>query len=75
MIVSQGVPPLKDALINEPEDHLKAAAAWALGQMGRHSPDHARSLAEGDVLSQLLAVYLDKHGSEGKYVDNCRFIN
>lgn len=64
VIVSKGVAPLKDALINEPEDHIKAAAAWALGQMGRHSPDHARALAEADCLSHLLAVYLDPQSSE-----------
>merc|ERR1712070_694793 len=44
VVVSKGIPPLKDALINEPEDHLKAASAWSLGQIGRHSPDHARAL-------------------------------
>jgi hypothetical protein len=31
VIVSKGIAPLKDALINEPEDHIKAAAAWSLG--------------------------------------------
>ena len=64
VIVSKGIPPLKDALINEPEDHIKAGAAWALGQIGRHSPDHARALAEGDVLRRLLAVYLHPESSE-----------
>eukprot|EP00439_Symbiodinium_sp_Y106_P046969 s4489_g6.t1 len=34
VVVSKGIPPLKDALINEPEDHLKAASAWSLGQLG-----------------------------------------
>ncbi len=29
---------------------VKAAAAWALGQMGRHSPDHARAVAEPNAL-------------------------
>ena len=58
VIVSKGIAPLKDALINEPEDHLKAAAAWSLGQIGRHSPDHAKFLAEADVPSRLLAVYM-----------------
>jgi len=62
VVVSKGIPPLKDALINEPEDHLKAAAAWTLGQIGRHTPDHARALAEADVLRRLLAVYVH-HGS------------
>merc|ERR1711939_472248 len=63
-VVSKGIPPLKDALINEPEDHLKAASAWSLGQIGRHSPDHARALAEADVLRRFLAVYLHQDSSE-----------
>merc|ERR1711881_472903 len=64
VIVSKGIAPLKDALINEPEDHLKAAAAWSLGQIGRHTPDHARALAEADCLRLLLAVYLHQDSSE-----------
>jgi HEAT repeat protein len=64
VIVSKGIPPLRDALIHEPEDHLKAAAAWSLGQIGRHSKNHARALAEADVLRRLLAVYLHIESSE-----------
>ncbi|CAK9065506.1 unnamed protein product [Durusdinium trenchii] len=64
VVVSKGIPPLKDAPINEPEDHVKAAAAWSLGQIGRHSPDHARALAEADVLRRILAVYLHQDSSE-----------
>jgi len=64
VVVTKGIPPLKDALINEPEDHVKAAAAWSLGQIGRHSSDHARALAEADVLRRLLAVYLHPDSSE-----------
>merc|ERR1719223_1223106 len=64
VVVSKGIPPLKDALINEPEDHLKASAAWSLGQIGRHSPDHARALAEADCLRRLLAVFLHQDSSE-----------
>lgn len=58
IISSRGIAPLKDALINEPEDHIKAAAAWSLGQIGRHSSEHAKALAEDDVPSRLLAVYM-----------------
>merc|ERR1712232_730557 len=59
-----GIPPLKEALINEPEDHLKSAAAWSLGQIGRHSADHSRALAEADVLRRLLAVYMHRSSSQ-----------
>jgi hypothetical protein len=34
IIDAKGISPLKDALINEPEDYLKAAAAWSLGMIG-----------------------------------------
>merc|ERR1712094_54260 len=64
VVVSKGIPPLKDALINEPEDHLKAASAWSLGQIGRHSPDHAKALADANALPKLLAVYLHEASSE-----------
>lgn len=64
VITAKGILPLRDALINEPEDHLKAASAWSLGQLGRHSKDHARALAEADVFKRLLAVYVHNDSSE-----------
>jgi 3-methyladenine DNA glycosylase AlkD len=64
IIVSKAIPPLKDALVSEPEDHIKAACAWTLGQIGRHTPDHARALAEGDVLRHLLACMVHEESSE-----------
>jgi len=64
VIVAKGVPPLMDALVREPEDHIKAASAWSLGQIGRHSPDHAKALAVHNVIGRLLAVYLNEDSSE-----------
>ncbi|CAM9545612.1 unnamed protein product [Phaeothamnion confervicola] len=64
VIVSKAVAPLKEALVSEPEDHIKAASAWSLGQVGRHTPDHARALAEGDVLRHLLACMTHPESSE-----------
>jgi hypothetical protein len=46
VIESRGISPLKDALINEPDDIIKSAAAWSLGQIGKHSPDHAKHMAD-----------------------------
>lgn len=54
VIVSQGIPPLVDALQNEKDVELRASCAWALGQMGRHSPDHAKTVAAHSVLPKLL---------------------
>mmetsp|Transcript_21758 Transcript_21758/g.35984 ORF Transcript_21758/g.35984 Transcript_21758/m.35984 type:complete len:507 (-) Transcript_21758:326-1846(-) len=64
VIVSKGIPPLVNALLTEPEDHIKAAAAWSLGQIGRHSPDHAKALADANVLQRLLAVYMHDDSSD-----------
>merc|ERR1719453_217504 len=64
VIVSKGVTPLKHALVEEKEDHIKAASAWSLGQMGRHTPDHARALAEADVLRLLLQNMMSETASE-----------
>jgi hypothetical protein len=64
VIVAKGVAPLLDAFVREPEDHIKSAAAWSLGQIGRHSPDHAKALAVQNVFAKLLAVYLNDESSE-----------
>lgn len=64
IINSKGIEPLWDALINEKEDYIKAAAAWTLGQLGGHSYNHAKAMAEADALSHLLAVYKCDESSE-----------
>jgi len=56
VIVSEGIHPLCDALGAGDEDHVKAAAAWSLGQLGRHSPQHAKPLCEKNVPAILLSV-------------------
>lgn len=56
VIVAKGVAPLAQALVAESEDHIKAACAWSLGQIGRHSPDHAKTLADNAVLPKLLRI-------------------
>lgn len=57
IIEARGIKPLKQALVYEQENHIKAAAAWSLGQIGSHSTSHAHAMAESDVPSHLLAVY------------------
>ncbi|KAJ1547216.1 Sperm-associated antigen 6 [Nowakowskiella sp. JEL0078] len=59
VIVSKGVPPLVHALVTETEDHIKAACAWSLGQIGRHSPDHAKALVDCGALPKLLKVMIN----------------
>lgn len=72
VIVSKGVPALKDALINEAEDHIKAATVWTLGQIGRHTPDHARALADGGVLQPMVALHVREDSSEDLKVKSKR---
>ncbi len=65
VIVAKGVPPLSQALSTETEEHIQAACAWSLGQIGRHSPDHAKTLGDHAVLPKLLRI-LNTPGSEGE---------
>lgn len=51
-------------LSEEPEDHIKAATAWALGQIGRHTPEHARAVAVANVLPRMLSLYMESESSE-----------
>lgn len=64
VIAAKGIAPLKDALIKEPEDEVKGGAAWTLGQIGGHSADHARSMAESDLPYHLLGVYISPSSGE-----------
>ena len=61
---NQGVVQLALTLAEEREDHLKAAAAWSLGQIGRHTPEHAKAVALANVLPKLLECYLKPESSE-----------
>ena len=60
----QGVVQLAIALSEEQEDHIQAAAAWALGQIGRHTPEHSKAVAVANVLPKLLQCYLRADVSE-----------
>merc|ERR1712141_569101 len=64
VIVSKGVVALTVVLSEETEDHIVAAAAWALGQIGRHTPEHAKAVAVANVLPKLLHAYLRADASE-----------
>lgn len=46
VIAEKALPPLVTALGEEPEDHLRSATAWTLGQIGRHTPDHAKAVSD-----------------------------
>jgi len=56
VIDAKGIPPLLQALSESSEEHVKAASAWALGQIGKHSPEHAKAVAEAGGLGKLQDV-------------------
>ncbi|XP_056155716.1 sperm-associated antigen 6 [Lampris incognitus] len=64
VIVSKGVPQLALCLAEEQENHIKSATAWAIGQIGRHTPEHARAVANANLLPKLLELYMDAKSSE-----------
>ena len=43
---------------------LQSACSWALGQIGRHTPEHAKAVAQANVLPKLLEIYLNQKASE-----------
>lgn len=58
------ITPLADALKNESQDYVRAAAAWALGQIGRHTPEHAKHVADANVFPTLVAIAGDESASQ-----------
>jgi hypothetical protein len=64
VIAEKGLVPLVAAQAEEREDHLRAATAWTLGQIGRHTPDHAKAVADTGVLLVLAELESDAKSSE-----------
>ncbi|KAM6971590.1 sperm-associated antigen 6-like [Tautogolabrus adspersus] len=64
VILSKGVPQLSLCLSEEPEHHIKAAAVWSIGQIGHHTPEHAKAVATANLLPKLLQLYMDAGSSE-----------
>ncbi|XP_040022533.2 sperm-associated antigen 6 [Gasterosteus aculeatus] len=64
VILSKGLPQLALCLSEEREPHIKAATAWSIGQIGHHTPEHAKAVATSDLLAKLLELYMDASSSE-----------
>lgn len=63
-IINSGlVPILIHDLISEPDEAVKSAISWTLGQIGRHTSEHSRILCEQDGLRKLLAVFMAPESS------------
>ena len=77
VIKAKAISQLKDALQNEPHQHIKAAACYALGHIGRHSAQHAKEVADANVLALMLLHYMSQESTDEakqslkKIIDSC----
>ena len=81
VIRAKAINQLRDALQNEPHQHIKAASCYALGHIGRHSPAHALEVSNANVLSLMLYYYMDQNSNDDlkekakkalkKIIDSC----
>ena len=60
VIEAKAINQLFDALHNELNPQIKAAACYSLGHIGRHSTKHAKEVSDANVLSLMLYYYQDK---------------
>uniref|UniRef100_A0A146M5Q5 Sperm-associated antigen 6 n=2 Tax=Lygus hesperus TaxID=30085 RepID=A0A146M5Q5_LYGHE len=60
----KGVEVLNYVLNKEKCDHVLATIAWAIGQVGKHSPDHTEEIARAKIFPKLLEIYMDPKSSE-----------
>lgn len=68
VVLAKGLPVLKDAALTEPEDHVKAAAVWAVGQIGRHTPEHAKAVTDAGLLAPLVVLLTSPSGNDDLHV-------
>ncbi|KAE8279966.1 Sperm-associated antigen 6 Axoneme central apparatus protein PF16-like protein [Larimichthys crocea] len=64
VILSKGVPQLALCLSEESDHTMKAATVWSIGQIGHHTPEHAKAVATANLLPKLLELYMDASSSE-----------
>lgn len=63
VVVSKGAIELAAILTENEEDHIKAALAWALGQIGKHTNEHAKAVAVTQALKYLLLCFVNTESS------------
>ncbi|KAG5345979.1 SPAG6 protein, partial [Acromyrmex heyeri] len=64
IIRSEGIAQLAIVLQEETDDHILAVTVWAIGQIGKYTPEHAKAVAIANLLSKLLELYNDPISSE-----------
>lgn len=64
IITKKGLNPLKLALKEETSLHIKAAVCYCIGQIGRHSPQHAKEVSDEKILPIILYYYMSYESND-----------
>ncbi|XP_006624170.1 sperm-associated antigen 6-like isoform X2 [Apis dorsata] len=64
VIGSKGIVHLSTILHEENDDHTLAVTVWAIGQIGKHTSEHAKAVAVANILPKLLELYNNPNSSE-----------
>jgi 3-methyladenine DNA glycosylase AlkD len=65
LIVSEVLPVLTVDLLGSSDDCVLSAVAWTIGQIGRHSSEHSRSVTDqSGCMKRLVELYMDQSNSE-----------
>ena len=49
---------LSQILHKETDNHVLAVTVWAIGQIGKHTSEHAKAVAVANVFPKLLQVHI-----------------
>ncbi|KAG5900042.1 hypothetical protein JTB14_009120 [Gonioctena quinquepunctata] len=55
---------LADILEHSEDDALLSVTAWAIGQIGKHSPEHSQAVAAANIFPRLVALHQSNQFSE-----------
>lgn len=55
---------LKKCLLQESQDYIKSATVWTLGNIGKHSTEHAKKIADENLLIILVNLYNSNDSSD-----------
>lgn len=63
----KGILQLASILNTSRDDATLAVTAWAIGQIGKHSPEHAKAVAVANVFPRLLELHLSDGSEDLKF--------
>ncbi|XP_018335168.1 sperm-associated antigen 6-like [Agrilus planipennis] len=60
----EGIAELTKILYTVEDEATQIVAAWTLGQVGKHGPEHSKEVAAANAFPRLLELYMDPNSSE-----------